>query len=60
MIEGRGVDSNIDGFLIFSVNLFVVLVYYIKVGDVGSGMVVGSDMTCVLLLFFKHLLGSSM
>ena len=37
MVEGRAVNSNMDG---FSGNLFAVLVCYLEVGDVGSGVVV--------------------
>ena len=48
------VDSNMDG---SSGNLFAVLVYYLKVGDVGLGVIVGNmvfenstdDMTVVFL-----------
>ena len=42
MDEGRAVDSNMNGFSSFSSNLFGILVFYLEVGDVGSGMVVGS------------------
>ena len=45
LVDGRVVDSNIDGFLSFPGNLFAVSVYYtyLEVGDVGSGVVVGND-----------------
>ena len=52
----------------FSGNLFAVLVYYIEVGDVGSGVVVGNavyvnctgDLTIVLFYFiFQTLVGFS-
>ena len=36
-VEGRVVDSNMNGFSNFSGNLFAVLVYYLEVGDVVSG-----------------------
>ena len=42
MIEGKVVDSNLDGFCIFSGTLFAVLVYYLEVEDTGSGVVVGN------------------
>ena len=41
-VEGRGVNSNVDCFSSFSGNVFAVLVYYLEVEDVGSGMVVGN------------------
>ena len=42
MVGGRVVDSNMNGFTIFSGNLFAVLVYYLEMGDVGSRVVVGN------------------
>ena len=42
MVEGRVVDSSMDGISSFSGNLFDVLVYYLEVGDVRSGMAVGN------------------
>ena len=65
-VEGKDVDSNLDGFSSFSGNLFAVLVYYLEVGDVGFGG--GCWKYCVLnctgnmaVVFFysisKHLLG---
>ena len=36
-VEGRVVDSNINGFFSFSGNLLVILVYYFEVGDFGFG-----------------------
>ena len=67
MVEGMIVNSNMNG---FSDILFVVLVYYPEVGDVGSRVVVGNavfvsctgDMTIVFFytLFSKHLLDSPM
>ena len=42
MFQGRCVDSNMNGFSSFSDNLFAILVYYLEVGDVGSGLVVGN------------------
>ena len=41
-VEGRVVDSNMIGFCSFSGNLFAVLVYYLEVGDFGSGVVTGN------------------
>ena len=41
LVEGRVVDSNMDG---FSDNLFAVLVYYLEVRDVGSGV---TEMLCM-------------
>ena len=38
--EGRVSDSKMNGFSSFSGNSFAVLTYYIKVGDVGSGLVI--------------------
>ena len=40
MVEGRVVDSNMNG---FSSNLFAILVYYLEVGDVGWVVVVGNS-----------------
>ena len=39
-VEQRVVDSKMNGFFSFSGNLFAILVHYLEVGDVGSGMVV--------------------
>ena len=55
-VEGRIVDSNMDG---FSSNLLAVSVCFCKVGDVGLGMVVGNvvfvnctgDMTIVFFYY---------
>ena len=38
-VEGRVINSNMDG---FSCTLFAILVYYLEVGDIGSGVVVGN------------------
>ena len=50
------VDSDMDGFCTFSGNLFAVLTYYLKVGDVCLGMVVGNVMfvnyTSDMIVFF--------
>ena len=45
MVEGRIVDSNIDGFSSLSGNLFAVLVYYLK----GKILIQGSllEMLCM-------------
>ena len=57
-----------NGFSSFSGNLFAVFVYYLEVGDVGSGVVVRNAMfvKCtgdITILFFhsisKNLLDSS-
>ena len=37
MVEGRVVNSNMNGFSSFSGNLFSILVYYLEVGNVGLG-----------------------
>ena len=42
MVEGSFADSDMDGFFSFSGNLFAVLVYYLEVGNVGSGVVLRS------------------
>ena len=42
MVEGTCIDSNMDSFSSFSGTLFAVLVYYLKVGNVGFGVVVGN------------------
>ena len=39
MVEGRIVDSNMNG---FSGSSFPLLIYYLEVGDVSSGVVVGN------------------
>ena len=39
IVEGRVVDSNMDG---FSGNVFAILVYYLEVGDAGMGVIVGN------------------
>ena len=36
-IEGRFIDSNMNGFSIFSSHLFAIFVYYLEVRDVGLG-----------------------
>ena len=41
-VEGRFVDSNMNGLSSFSSTLFAILVCYLKVGDVGSGVIVGN------------------
>ena len=40
-VEGMVVDSNMNGFSSFSGNLFTILVYYLEVGDIDSGMGAG-------------------
>ena len=42
MVEGIVVDSNMNGFSTFFGSLFPVLVYYLEVGDVSSGVIVGN------------------
>ena len=39
-VEGRVVDSNMDGFSNFSGSLFTILVYHLEVRDVCSVVVV--------------------
>ena len=65
IVEDRLVDSNLDGIPSFSSNVFDVLVHYLKMEDVGLGVVAGnatfinctSDMTFIsFTLFSKHLL----
>ena len=64
IVEGRVVNSNMNGFSSFPGNLFAVLVYYFEVRDVGFGMIVGhtvlvnstADVTVVL---FDSILQSS-
>ena len=59
MVEGKVVDSNMDGFSSISGNMFAVLVYYLAVGDVDSWVFVGNatfvnwpvDITIVFLYF---------
>ena len=41
MVEGRVVDSNMDGLSSFSGNLFAVLDYYLELGHAGLGVVAG-------------------
>ena len=41
MTECKVVDPDVDGFPVFSVNLFTVLIYYFEVEDVGTGMAFG-------------------
>ena len=41
MVEGRIVNSNIDGFSSFPGNLFAVLIYYFEIGDICFGIIVG-------------------
>ena len=63
MVEGRFVDYKMDGFCSFSGNLFAFLIYYLEMGNVGSGEVVGNvvyvnctgDETIVLLLYFPNI-----
>ena len=43
MIEGRDVDSNMNGFSSFVGGLFVIFIFYLEVGDVGSGMIFGNS-----------------
>ena len=43
MVDGRVVDSNMDGSCSFSSNLYAVLVYYQEVADVSLGIVVGNE-----------------
>ena len=62
--EGRVVDSYIDCFSSISGNVFIILAYYLEVGDIGSGMGVGqfvlvnctSDVTVV---FFDSIFQTS-
>ena len=42
-VEGRVVDSNMNGFSNFPGNLFAILVYYPEVGHVGLQIVVGKN-----------------
>ena len=63
-VEGRIINSNMNGFPNFTGNLFSILVYYFQVGDVGSGMVGGHTMlvNCtgdVTVGFFNSLLQTS-
>ena len=44
MVEGRVVDFNMNGFSRFSANLFAILAYYLEVGDVGLGAVIGNTL----------------
>ena len=61
---GRSVDSNMNDFSCFYSNLFAILVYYLKVGDVSSLGVVGNAVFVNYIgdftLFSKHLLDSPM
>ena len=45
MVGGIVVESYMDGFSSFSDDLFAVLVYYLKVGDVGQGWLL--EMLCL-------------
>ena len=64
-VEGRVIDSNMDG---FSGNLFAVFVYFLEVGDVGLGWLLEMlFVNCIgnmIIVFFysisKHLLHSPM
>ena len=60
MVEGRVVDSSMNGFYNFAGNLFAVLVYYLEEGDIGSGMVVVNnvlvDFTGDMTIVFFHLI----
>ena len=61
VVEGRIVNSNMDGFSSFYGNLFAVLFYYFEMGDVGFGMIVGSTMlvNCIgdmIVVFFDSIL----
>ena len=49
MIDGWVVDPDIDVFPGFPGNLFVVLIFYIEVGEFGEGVVVGTtvDVNCI-------------
>ena len=42
MVDGRVGDLNMDSFSSFTGILSAALVYYLQVGDYGSGMVVGN------------------
>ena len=42
IVEVMALDTKMDGFSSFSGNMFAVLVYYLEVGDVGAGVVVGN------------------
>ena len=41
MVEGRIVNSNMNGFSSFPGNIFAGLIYYFESGVVGLGMIVG-------------------
>ena len=45
IVDGRVVYSNMNGSSSFYGNLFAILVYYLEVGDVGSGVVVGNSVS---------------
>ena len=54
----RAVESNMNNFSSFYGNLFAILVYYLKVGDVGSGVAVVNctgGMTIVFFTLFSKL-----
>ena len=40
VVKGRVVNPYVNGFSSFSGSLFAILAYFLKVGDVGSGMVI--------------------
>ena len=41
MVEGRIVNSDMNGFSSFPGNLYAVSIYYYEMGDVGFGLIVG-------------------
>ena len=57
-IEGRIVNSDMDGFSSFPGNLSAVLIYYFEMGDAGFGMIVGYTVlvNCTGDVFFDLIL----
>ena len=64
MAECRAVDSNMNIFFSFFGNLFTILVCYLEVGDVGSGMFVGNTVFVnytgdMIIVFFYSIFQNS-
>ena len=64
MVRGRIFACNINGFSSFPGNVFAVLVYYLEVGDVDTGMVVENAgfVNCtvdMIFVFFYYIFQTS-
>ena len=61
LVEGRIVNSDMDGFSSFPGDLFAVLIYYFEMEDAGSWMIIGYTVLInytgnVIAVFFDSVL----